>query len=56
MSYFTCHVIVEAPCVGAKGYADLKQWLDCKAKAKAEGRDVPTATIEMVKDVRKRYD
>ena len=39
-----------------KGYADLKQWLDCKAQAKAEGRDVPTALIEMIKDVRKRYD
>ncbi|MGE0330283.1 MAG: VOC family protein [Ramlibacter sp.] len=39
-----------------KGYADLKLWLDCKAKATAEGKDVPTALIEMIKDVRKRYD
>ncbi len=39
-----------------KGYADLKQWVDCKDKAKAEGRDVPQALIDMIKDVRKRYD
>lgn len=39
-----------------RGYADLKQWLDCKEKAKREGKDVPTALIEMIKDVRKRYD
>jgi len=39
-----------------KGYADLKLWEDCKAKAKAEGRDVPQAMIEMIKDVRKRYE
>jgi catechol 2,3-dioxygenase-like lactoylglutathione lyase family enzyme len=39
-----------------KGYADLKQWLDCKEKAAREGKDVPTALIEMINDVRKRYD
>lgn len=38
-----------------QGYADLKQWLDCKEKAQREGRDVPTALVEMIKDVRKRY-
>ena len=39
----------------AKGYADLKLWEDTKAKARAEGRDVPQALVEMIKDVRKRY-
>jgi len=38
-----------------KGYADLKLWEDAKAKAKAEGRDVPAALLELIKDVRKRY-
>jgi len=38
-----------------KGYADLKLWEDCKEKAKAEGRDVPQALLELIKDVRKRY-
>lgn len=38
-----------------KGYADLKLWLDCKARAQAEGKDVPTELIRMIKDVRKRY-
>ncbi len=39
-----------------KGYADLKLWLDCKEKAKAEGKDVPTELIRMIKEVRKRYE
>ena len=39
-----------------KGYADLKLWLDCKEKAKAEGKDVPTELIRMIQEVRKRYD
>jgi catechol 2,3-dioxygenase-like lactoylglutathione lyase family enzyme len=39
-----------------KGYADLKLWLDCKNEAKAKGRDVPQALVEMIKDVRKRYE
>jgi len=39
-----------------KGYADLKLWEDAKAKAKAEGRDVPAALLELIKDVRKRYE
>ncbi|MGE0097233.1 MAG: VOC family protein [Hydrogenophaga sp.] len=39
-----------------KGYADLKMWLDCKEKAQAEGKDVPTELIRMIKEVRKRYD
>jgi catechol 2,3-dioxygenase-like lactoylglutathione lyase family enzyme len=38
-----------------KGYADLKLWEDTKAQAKAEGKDVPEALVEMIKDVRKRY-
>lgn len=38
----------------AKGYADLKMWLDCKAKAQTEGRDVPSALLEMIKDIRDR--
>jgi catechol 2,3-dioxygenase-like lactoylglutathione lyase family enzyme len=39
-----------------KGYADLKLWLDCKNEAKAQGRDVPQALVEMIKEVRKRYE
>jgi catechol 2,3-dioxygenase-like lactoylglutathione lyase family enzyme len=35
-----------------KGYADLKLWLDCKAKAQAEGRDVPAALVEMIRKIR----
>jgi len=35
---------------------DLKLWLDCKEQAEREGRDVPTALIEMIREVRKRYD
>jgi len=38
-----------------KGYADLKLWEDCKRQAKAEGRDVPKALLELIQDVRKRY-
>ncbi|RZL95737.1 MAG: VOC family protein [Variovorax sp.] len=39
-----------------KGYEDLKRWVDCKEQAKADGRDVPEALIEMIKGLRKRYD
>ena len=39
-----------------KGYADLQLWEDAKARARAEGRDVPTALLELIQDVRKRYD
>ena len=39
-----------------KGYADLKLWEECKAKAKAEGKDVPQALLGLIKDVRKRYE
>lgn len=39
-----------------RGYADLKLWLDCKAQAVAEGKDVPTELIRMIKDARKRYE
>ncbi|MDR3453074.1 MAG: VOC family protein [Rhodoferax sp.] len=39
-----------------KGYADLKLWEDAKANARAAGRDVPEALLELIKDVRKRYD
>ncbi|HMN83334.1 MAG TPA: VOC family protein [Burkholderiaceae bacterium] len=38
-----------------QGYADLKRWLDCKERAQREGRDVPKALIEMIREVRKRY-
>jgi catechol 2,3-dioxygenase-like lactoylglutathione lyase family enzyme len=38
-----------------KGYADLKLWEDCKAKAKANGEDVPKALVSMIREVRKRY-
>jgi catechol 2,3-dioxygenase-like lactoylglutathione lyase family enzyme len=39
-----------------KGYADLKLWEDTKAKARTEGKDVPQALIEMIKEVRQRYE
>jgi catechol 2,3-dioxygenase-like lactoylglutathione lyase family enzyme len=39
-----------------RGYADLKLWLDCKEKAAREGRDIPQALVEMIRDVRKRYE
>ena len=39
-----------------QGYADLKLWLDCKERAIAEGKDVPTELIRMIQEVRKRYD
>lgn len=39
-----------------KGYADLQLWLDCKEKARAEGKDVATELIKMIKEVRKRYE
>jgi catechol 2,3-dioxygenase-like lactoylglutathione lyase family enzyme len=39
-----------------KGYADLKRWIDTKEKARAENKDVPTALIEMITEVRKRYE
>lgn len=38
-----------------KGYADLKLWEDTKAKARADGQDIPQALVEMIKDARKRY-
>lgn len=38
-----------------RGYADLKLWEDTKSKAKSEGKDVPQALIEMIRDIRKRY-
>jgi len=40
----------------AKGYEDLKLWVECKEKAKAEGRDVPKALIQLCQDIRKRYE
>lgn len=39
-----------------RGYADLKLWLDCKEKAAREGRDISQTLVEMIRDVRKRYD
>ena len=39
-----------------RGHADLKLWLDCKAQAQREGRDVPAALKAMIADVRKRYE
>jgi catechol 2,3-dioxygenase-like lactoylglutathione lyase family enzyme len=39
-----------------KGYEDLKLWVDCKEKAVREGRDVPKALIELIGNIRKRYD
>lgn len=38
-----------------KGRADLKLWLECKEQARREGRDVPGALVEMIREVRKRY-
>ena len=39
-----------------KGYADLKQWIDCKENARTEGKDIPEALIEMIKGIRKSYE
>jgi catechol 2,3-dioxygenase-like lactoylglutathione lyase family enzyme len=36
-----------------RGYADLKLWLDCKDKARREGRDVPEALLELIRDSHK---
>ncbi|NKJ50702.1 hypothetical protein CIC12_29065 [Burkholderia sp. SG-MS1] len=36
-----------------KGYADLAQWLECKEKAKREGKNVFSALIKMIKEVRR---
>jgi hypothetical protein len=30
--------------------------VECKDKAKREGRDVPEALVEMITNLRKRYD
>lgn len=40
----------------AKGYADLKRWLDCKEEALAAGQNVPRALIDMIRQARKRYE
>jgi catechol 2,3-dioxygenase-like lactoylglutathione lyase family enzyme len=35
-----------------RGYADLKQWVQCKEQARAEGRDVSAALVEMIRKTR----
>lgn len=39
-----------------KGYEDLHAWVECKERAKREGRDVKPAMVEMIREARKRYD
>lgn len=39
-----------------QGYRDLSAWVDCKESARREGRDIPKALIEMIRDTRKSYD
>ena len=39
-----------------RGYEDLKRWVECKERAQREGRDVPAALVEMIREVRKRYE
>ncbi|MDX3911538.1 MAG: VOC family protein [Sphingobium sp.] len=39
-----------------QGFADLKLWCDAKKKAQAEGRDVPEALVELIQQLRARYD
>lgn len=40
----------------SQGYADLEKWLSTKERAKAEGRDVSEALIELIAEERKRYE
>ena len=39
-----------------QGYADLKQWVETKERARREGRDPGKALVAMIREVRKRYD
>lgn len=39
-----------------RAQADLKMWCDAKKAAIAEGRDIPTALIDLIRKTRKRYD
>lgn len=39
-----------------RGYADLKMWCDAKKEAIADGRDVSTALVELIRKQRERYD
>ncbi|NKJ50710.1 glyoxalase [Burkholderia sp. SG-MS1] len=38
-----------------QGYQDLAQWVSCKDAAQREGRDVPTALRELIRETRQRY-
>ena len=39
-----------------QGYADLKMWCDAKKKAEAEGKDVATEMVTLIREQRKRYE
>jgi catechol 2,3-dioxygenase-like lactoylglutathione lyase family enzyme len=39
-----------------QGYDDLEKWLATKEQAKAEGRDVQEALVELIREERKRYE
>jgi len=39
-----------------QGYEDLARWIACKEKAAQEGKDVPQALVEMIRETRKRYE
>lgn len=38
-----------------KGYEDLRLWVEAKEAAKREGRDVPSAMVELIRQLRKRH-
>ena len=38
-----------------QGYADLKMWCDAKKKAEAEGKDIATEMVTLIREQRKRY-
>ncbi len=39
-----------------QGYADLKMWCDAKKKAVAEGKDVATEMVTLIRKQRQRYE
>jgi catechol 2,3-dioxygenase-like lactoylglutathione lyase family enzyme len=39
-----------------QGYQDLAAWVKCKETAQREGKDVTTALVSMIQDIRKRYE
>ena len=39
-----------------RGYEDLAKWVECKERATSKGKDVPRALVEMIREMRKRYE